>query len=383
MSERRAELEALMAVVRCALHGGVPSEVSHFERLLSAAQRQTVDSLLWGLPSLPVPEGERDGLLQWLPGVAACEAQALRMNRWVATLGRLLDEGGVRYAVMKGQTCAHYYPQPLLRCTGDIDVYVPAAHYERARQLLAASGLQLKERTMLHDTYTRGALIVELHFAISRLQWPASDRRLRAMTARDFDEAPPAADHFLPIGGRDIRTLPPELNMVLLTAHALQHVICGGLGLRQIIDWQLVLTATAGDIDFPRLLRMLDETGLRPMFEVLGRVNVSHLGMDGSLLAAQGIRLDSRQTVRLAERLLNWTALCGNFGHDMDLGHGFLRLARYYGWFFINLLRFFQLCPREMMAWPWMKLLRGLTGRSHQKPPKTRAESRTTTKATA
>lgn len=368
MNTRRKDLDALMTLVRPALHGGEVPAVVDLSRLIATARRQTVDGLLWGLKELPVREAERDVLLQWLPGVAACEAQSRRMNRWVATLGKLFDEGGVRYAVMKGQTCAHYYPHPLLRRTGDIDVYVPARDYERARTLLSGSGLTLKERTMLHDTYSRGSLVVELHFAINRLQWPASDRRLTAMTAQLFDNADEKADHFLPIGGRDIRTLPPELNIVLLTAHALQHIICGGLGLRQIIDWQLVLAATAEQLNFPRLLRMLEAVGLRRTFEVLGRVNVAYLGMDAALFTAQGIALDSRLVARLCERLLNWTALCGNFGHDMELGEGFWRIVRYYGWFFINLQRFFRLCPREMLAWPWAKLLRGLTGRTHYQP---------------
>lgn len=357
-----------MAVLRPALHGGTVPAVEDLRRLIAAARKQTVDGLLWGLKELPVREEDRDALLRWLPGVMACEAQSRRMNQWVATLSKLFDEGGVRYAVMKGQTCAHYYPHPLLRRVGDIDVYVPVADYERARALLVASGLKLKERTMQHDTYSRGWLFVELHFAINRLQYPASDRRLTAMTAQLFDNADTASDRCLPIGDRSIRTLPHELNMVLLTAHALQHVICGGLGLRQIIDWQLVLTATAKEIDFPRLLRMLEALGLSRMFAVLGRVNVAYLGMDSALLTAQGIDLDSRLTVRLAERLLNWTALCGNFGHDMELGQGFSWYARYYGWFFINLLRFFALCPREMLAWPWAKLLRALTGRTHYQP---------------
>lgn len=368
MSTRRRDLDALLAIVRPALHGGAVAAVEDLDRLLAMARKQTVDGLLWGLRELPVRAEERERLVAWLSGVAVCEAQSRQMNQWVATLGRLFDEGGVRYAVMKGQTCAHYYPHPLLRRAGDIDVYVPAGDYARAGALLAASGLKLKERTMQHDTYCRGRLTVELHFAINRLQSPRSDRRLRALTAEQFDKADTTTDRFLPIGGRDIRTLPPELNMVLLTAHALQHVICGGLGLRQIIDWQLVLAATAGEIDFPRLLAMLDDLGLRRMFAVLGRVNVAHIGMDGSLLRAHGVDIDSRLTVRLSERLLNWTALCGNFGHEMRLGQGFSWYVRYYGWFSLNLLRFFGLCPREMLAWPWMKLLRTLTGRTHYQP---------------
>lgn len=368
MSTRRRELDELMAVLRPALHGGESPAVANFSALLSSARRQAVDRLLCGLPSMEVSDDDRPLFVRWAAGTGAFEAKSLWMEEKVARLGRLMDKTGVRYAVMKGQTCAHYYPRPLLRATGDIDVYVPPKDYDKALAALHASGLKLKERTMLHDTFAAGRLVVELHFAINKLQWPASDRRLRALTAEQFDNADETTDRFLPIGGRDIRTLPPELNIILLTAHALQHVICGGLGLRQIIDWQLVLAATAAEIDFESLVAHLKETGLLRMFMVLGYVNVHYLGMSGTLFSMHGLTLDTPLQKRLAERLLNWTARCGNFGHDMEMGKGFLHLLHYYGWFFVNLQRFFQLSPREMLAWPWAKLLRGLTGRSHQRP---------------
>lgn len=358
-----------MAVVRPALHGGEAPAVSDFRVLLASARRQAVDRLLCGLPSLEVSEDDRPLFVRWAAGTGAFEAKSLWMEEKVASLGRLMDRHGIRYAVMKGQTCAHYYPRPLLRATGDIDVYVPPKDYDKALAALHASGLKLKERTMLHDTFALGRLVVELHFAINKLQWPASDRRLRELTAEQFDNADEKTDHFLPIGGRDIRTLPHELNIILLTAHALQHVICGGLGLRQIIDWQLVLAATAAEIDFPALIAHLKELGLLRMFLVLGYVNVHYLGMRAELFTAHGLCLDTPLCKRLAERLLNWTARCGNFGHDMGLGKDFLHLLQYYGWFFVNLQRFLLLSPREMLAWPWTKLLRGLTGRSHRRAP--------------
>lgn len=363
-------IDELMTLLCCALHGGGVPAVSDLSSLLSEARKQAVDSLLLALPSLPVAEAERPMLLEWLSEAATCEQRSRWMDRQVAKLAQLLDEGGVRYAVMKGQTCAHFYPRPLLRRTGDIDVYVPAADYEHARTLLSGTGLQLKELTMLHDTYVKGTLVVELHFEVNKLQWPASDRRLRALTTVDFD-ACGQPDRFLPIGGRAVRTLPAELNMVLLTAHSLHHVISGGLGLRQVADWQLVLTGTAAELDFPRLLRLLRELHLLRMFRVLAYVNVTHLGMSKELFAKHGLCIDDRRTRCLSSRLISWMSVCGNFGKEIDLGKGRWRKVRYYGLFFRNLVRFFRLCPTEMLAWPIMKLWRGLTGRAHQKPRST------------
>ena len=89
--------------------------------------------------------------------------------------------------------------------------------------------------------------------------------------------------------------------------------------------------------------------------------------MDNTFFEEYNIDIESKHIAKLGEKLLSWTIVCGNFGHSMDLGTGIIRDIKYYGLFFKNLYKFFWLNPLEMIAWPGMKLYRGITGKNHLK----------------
>lgn len=356
----------LFALLRNVLHAGDDEvEIEDFQNLIATARKQTVDGMLYGLQGMTLRPADRPKKVAWIGGLPVLEAQGQWMDGQVADLARLLDGQHIRYAVMKGQTCAAYYPQPHHRRSGDIDLYVPPADFDRANALMLAQGFRLTDKTMQHTTYIKEQLDVEVHFAIQKLQWPVSHRRLREITAADFDLCPPQRDCFVRIGGYDVRMLPPELNIVLLTAHAFNHVVSGGLGLRQIVDWQVVLTGTAQKVDFEKLTVYLRQLHLLKMFCVLGYLNVTYLGMPAQFFTQRGFDLDRPLVHRLGERLLGWVRVCGNFGKEMNLGEGTAYFLRYYGLFACNLCRFFLLNPLEMLAWPGMKLYRALTGKNH------------------
>ena len=344
------------------MHGGQSVGAVRAEDILPMARRQALDGLAYDIPGIVMP-GDNSLRLKCIGNMMAIEKHNRWMDSQVAGLARGFDEQGVRYAVMKGQTCAAYWPQPLRRMPGDIDVYVVPDQFEKANSLLVEWGAKLVDKTMLHSTYRLGKLDVELHFAVQKLQFPPYYRRLKQMTAMEFDRS--ENDTRQTIGGYDVRVLPDLLNIVLLTTHAFNHIITGGLGLRQIIDWQMVLAAKAATLDWDRLMGYLDQLHLRLMFLVLANINTRFLGMDGRLFASHGLDIDTTGVRRMSERLLKWVEVCGNFGHSMDLGFGTVYALRYYGLFLFNLVRFFRLNPMEMSAWPWMKAYRAVTHTNH------------------
>lgn len=345
-----------------ALHGGVAEKDVRLEALLPEARKQAVDGMLYDIPGIVLPD---DGALRMkcIGNLLALEKQNAWMNVQVAELAQRLDENNICYAVLKGQTCAAFYPHQLHRRTGDIDVYVAPCDFDRANRLLVEWGAVLVDKTMLHSTYQWGKLGVEVHFAVQKLQYIPYYNRLKRITATEFDAS--VQECRMLVGGYEVHVLPDELNMVLLTAHAFNHVITEGLGLRQVMDWQVVLAAKADMLDWNKLLRYLDELHLRRMFLVLAYINVRYLGMNVETFSARGLDINAGGTRRMAEKLLKWIETCGNFGHYMNLGEGMVYTFRYYGLFMHNLVRFFWLSPMEMLAWPWMKAYRAITHTNH------------------
>ncbi len=362
MNEIYAEL---FRCLRSALHGLPCGEVAMAEDVMREAKRQTVDGLLLGIKDLRLTGMEVKAREKLTVTFAMLCMRNNKMNSRVARLAKLFDDSEIRYAVMKGQTCARFYPNPGLRSPGDIDVYVPDADFQRANKILREQGFTMTDRTMLHTTWVRKGLAIELHWAVQKLQWSAAYKALRRITYEEVDCKEP---YRAAIGDYDVSVLPPTLNMVLLTAHAFNHVVSGGLGLRQICDWAVVLKSTRGDVDFVLLKQWLDELHLTKMFRVLACFAVSYLGFkDADVRLVESEKSFSTGDVRMTKRLLGWVISAGNFGHDMELGEGSEHFVRYYSLFLYNCLRFFWLSPTEMMAWPWMKLWRGITGKNHLK----------------
>lgn len=356
------EFQYFLKNVSRALHGVRTMDEVHFESLQPMARKQALDGLTYDIPGIVMPV-DNASRLKCIGNLMAIEKHNRWMDAQVAELARRLDGQGIRYAVMKGQTCAAFWPQPAHRMPGDIDVYVVPGQFERANGLLVEWGAKLVDKTMLHSTYRLGKLEVELHFAVQKLQYPPYYRRLKRITAIEFDGS--GSDVRQTIGGYDVSVLPDVLNVVLLTTHAFNHVITGGLGLRQVIDWQMVLAAKAEVLDWDRLMHYLDMLHLRRMFLVLAHVNVRFLGMDGGVFSSHGLDINTDGVRRMSEQLMSWIEVCGNFGHSMDLGSGREYQFRYYGLFFLNLMRFFRLSPMEMLVWPWMKAYRAVTHTNH------------------
>lgn len=357
--------KALFALLRGAIYSTNHSySIDCFSKILEAAKKQTVDGLIYALPKIEIQPNERLAFLQWIGGMPQLEAANKMMNEQLVSLTKSLEKHNVRYAIMKGQTCAAHYPHPLLRRPGDIDVYIARHDYLRTKKLMIDFGFAKIDETMHHSTYHKKGLMVELHFAVQRMQWFPSYQRLQRITRKEVDSNPNPTTFVL--NGQEVSILTPELNLVLLTLHPFNHVASMGLGLRQIIDWMLVVSHTLPILDQEKLRTYLKQLHLTRMFRTLAYICVTYLGMDENLA-----RLDAQKPAfletdtKMGEKLLEWIIESGNFGHTMELGSGKVRFFRYYGLFFRNCIKYFWLCPTEMAAWPWMKLWRGLTGKNN------------------
>ena len=78
---------------------------------------------------------------------ALCKKQQIYWVKLAYTqkeLSALLDKNGIPFVVMKGMSAAYYYPHPLFRSSGDIDILVKRDDFNRAAELLQKNNYQLK-----------------------------------------------------------------------------------------------------------------------------------------------------------------------------------------------------------------------------------------------
>lgn len=388
--------DLLFSLLRSALLGETcPVEIDNFAALLREAQRQAVDGLLYALPQLSVCEEERPLLKQWIGGLLPLEMANRQMNQVVVELARAFDTAHLRYVLLKGQSCAAVYPRPLLRRAGDIDIYLAPQHFEEAKCVLQNLGFVFDHQTLLHEVFERKGVTVELHRALQPMQWPPAVQHLKQMMHKEVDTVG-EWQHFVEINGYNVPILPPHLNVVLLTAHIMVHATHLGIGLRQLVDWGMVLTTYGHRLDRALLKNALSQLHLTRFYRILSAFSVEYLGFsahhfdllllekDNSTSVIAAPATDSSSVVPSsnssiysssssnlkhpyssfdalrAKSLLKWSIKVGNharFGSSFSRNGGFLAHSCIY---FYNMLQHFWWIPTEYLGIPWYMLRRAL-----------------------
>ena len=205
--------ETFFELIRAGLHGrkpDIPQDLSlkDWGGLLSLAKKQSVTGLLYRGAQfcgegyhLPEPV-----LFRLVAEGDHVERRGAALHRTAEDLVARLSEAGLHPLLMKGPAVAAFYPEPLQREYGDIDLYLPPEEFHKAPQVLGVT------ETMAPDG--------SLHF-----DWMGVDVDLHR---RYFDLHVSARR--LPAPGT------PEATLLMLSAHAMKHAVGTGVGLRQCID---------------------------------------------------------------------------------------------------------------------------------------------------
>ena len=268
-------------------------------------------------------------------------------NQWqrkaVAELYHLFLDNGFRNCILKGQAAAAYYPQPSLRQSGDIDIWLEGSR-ETIMEYLRSRYEVYKTRYIHCEAKVLDNVRVEVHFTPSWMFSPFANRRLQRWFASHSDGQ---FSHFDDRLGCNVPTT--VFNAVYMLLHIYRHVMEEGIGLRQLLDYYYVL-------------KRLDETGRQAVVRDLKQLRLYRFAgavmfvLRSSFLAEESILICPPDT-RLGKLLQESILESGNFGHSDPvfsnpdsktegiLAHGWRKIKRN--------LRYLLLSPSEILWMPW------------------------------
>ena len=196
----------------------------------------------------------------------------LAMNTEVAEFSRLMAVANAECIIVKGQTLAALYPEPLVRMPGDIDFLVKD-YRQAADMLLTHWGVELpKSLAEKEVVFTHGSTLYELHTYLINF----GCGKHRTYWEQALSESNPA---YVMIGGEQVPVMNPTLNAAYIFIHLFFHFIHEGIGLRHLCDWAVMLHHYANEIDRARLEEILRNVGLLEAFKAFGTILVDKLGM--------------------------------------------------------------------------------------------------------
>ena len=181
----------------------------------------------------------RELLMTWMGKAQQISRQNMKVNAVAGKLFAMLREDGFRCCILKGQGNALMYPNPYSRTPGDIDVWVNASREQITEYAKKHFELGDDIRYQHIETSVDG-VPVELHFFPCSMNNPIYHARLQKWFKRNVDLQCSNVVG-LPDGAGDIAIPTTAFNVVYQLTHLYHHFFDEGIGMRQIIDYFLVV----------------------------------------------------------------------------------------------------------------------------------------------
>jgi len=181
----------------------------------------------------------RELLVTWMGKAQQIRRQNMKVNVVASKLFSMLREDGFRCCILKGQGNALTYPNPYSRTPGDIDVWVNASREQITEYAKTHFEIGNDIRFQHLETSMDG-VPVELHFFPCTMNNPIYHVRLQKWFKRNADLQCSNVVS-LPDGIGEIAIPTTAFNVIYQLTHLYHHFFDEGIGMRQIIDYFLVV----------------------------------------------------------------------------------------------------------------------------------------------
>ncbi len=251
----------------------LPSSISdaEWQAIYRTAQEQTVASVIYqGVKRLPTDmRPPFQILMNWAAEAERVAGMNTLLIESCQKLTQLFAAKGRRTAILKGQANALLYPEPLSRQPGDIDLWVEGGR-QSVLQLL--DEMKLEYTASYHHAHLKKPLydaVVEVHFRPSSGNHnPYTNERLQRAVEEEIVKSTMTEKGFC------VPTLRFALLMQL--SHIQRHFLNGGIGLRHLTDYFLLLKSGLSNITE----KELKQFGLRKSAGAVMWVLEHQLGLD-------------------------------------------------------------------------------------------------------
>lgn len=233
------------------------------------------------------------------------------LDKSVAEAVARLRFEGIESILLKGQAYARAYQSPTLRQCGDIDLYVGDANYYSAYHAVNRYGWECEENfyeEAKHYGCKLNGIRIELHRIAGQLPTKKANRKFQEWSQRQLA----VAKNSIEIKGEKITVPTPLFTVIFVFMHMYLHFLNGGVGLRQVCDWTMLLHEYHKDINIAELEKLLKSFRLLRSWRLFTPIAVDHLGLPQSECP-----LYSNFNPKLSSKILSFILKEGNFGRAL------------------------------------------------------------------
>ena len=223
------------------------------------------------LPQSEAPDMEL--LMEWLSTATVVEQTMRRMQEMAEEFAEEMEKREIPVVVLKGIAFAQYYPNPLLRECGDLDCYMMGKKEEGDLAALELGGT-MEEAGYKHSHLIYKGLTIENH----RFFTDFDNTPTGMLTEQVLGELMQEAHTY--IGGSKLCCPSANFNALFLLKHAQGHFIDEGIRMRHVLDWALFLREKQEEVDWSKVLPMLEVTHTAQFAGVMTAIAVRYLRIE-------------------------------------------------------------------------------------------------------
>ena len=292
-----------------------------FAEVYKIAQNQTVVGLICsglaktvGLSQLRLTDDQYGQLMGELMVI---EDRNKRMNEFICDLMGKMSEAGIFALIIKGQGIAQCYEKSLWRSCGDVDLFLDAKNYEKAKKFFIpiASECEPEGKYSKHYGFIVKSWVVELHGTLHCGLTSGIDRCLDDIQRELFEKKMVRVWNN---NGVEVSLPCPDDDVIFEFTHISNHFYKGGIGLRQICDWCRLLWTYRDEIDVELLEKRIAKMRLKTIWKAFAAFVVDYLGMP---VEAMPMYDSANRWKRKAKKLYRFILAVGNFGQNRDMSY--------------------------------------------------------------
>ena len=209
-------------------------------------------------------------LMEWLSAATAVEQTMRRMQITAEEFAEEMERREIPVVVLKGLAFAQYYKNPLHRECGDLDCYMMGK--KEAGDLAALElGGTMEEAGYKHSHLIYKGLTIENH----RFFTDFDNTPTGMLTEQVLGELIQEGQIYL--GDSKLSCPSANFNALFLLKHAQGHFIDEGIRMRHVLDWALFLRKKQEEVDWSKVLPMLEVTHTAQFAGVMTAIAVRYL----------------------------------------------------------------------------------------------------------
>lgn len=194
----------------------------------------------------------------------------------IGKLAGFYNQHGYKMMVMKGYACSLDWPKPEHRPCGDIDIWLFGQWQEADNALTAELGVKIDGSHHHHTMFEWMGFAVENHYDFINVHHHKSHRAFEKI----LKELGQDDSHYVEVNGERVYLPCPNLHALFLIKNLMLHFSTGEITLRQLLDWGFFVEKHSEEIDWAWLEGVLDEYGMKGLYNVFNAICVGDLGFD-------------------------------------------------------------------------------------------------------